>query len=141
MAHVLIVSPPTNLLRVFYGIDHAVGVRGPNRPDDVMLVQFFLRALSRVDDAVTRESYFPKGQALIEVDGIYGPQTAAYIRHFEAVLSRASTGAAMKLWQDGVIDPKPPGRDVGCLVGPERCDAGQMEVPVRTFWTQVIGSE
>jgi type IV pilus assembly protein PilY1 len=36
---------------------------------------------------------------------------------------------------------EPPGRDVGCLVGPERCDAGQMEVPVRTFWTQVIGSE
>src|SRR5215831_18979374 len=113
MAHVLILSPPTSIMRVFYGIDHAVGVRGANRRDDVMLVQFFLRALSRVDDPVSRESYFPKGQALIEVDGIYGGQTAAYIKHFEDVLSRASVGREFKLWQDGVIDPKPPGRDVG----------------------------
>ena len=80
-----------------------------------MLVQFFLKALSRTDDVVTRESYFPKGQSMIDVDGIYGAQTAAYIKHFEDVLSRASTGAKMKLWQDGVIDPKPP----GLIVGPQ----------------------
>jgi len=99
---------------VLYGVDQAVGVHGANRPDDVMLVQFFLRALSRVNDVVTRESYFPTGQALIDVDGIYGPQTAAYIRHFEAVLSRAAPGA---LWRDGVIDPRPQGRNFGPLHG------------------------
>jgi hypothetical protein len=104
-------------MRVFYGIDQAVGLRRPNRPDDVMLVQFFLRAVSRTDDPVTRESFFPKGQALIDIDGIYGPQTAAYINHFETVLSRASTGAKMKLWQDGVIDAKPAGQTVGPLHG------------------------
>src|SRR5262249_15999291 len=115
MAHVLIISPPTALMRVFYGIDQGVGVRGANRRDDVMLVQFFFSALSRLADHVTRESYFPKGQALIEVDGIYDRQTAAYIKHFEDVLSRASTGQRFKMWQDGVIDPKPAGRDAGPL--------------------------
>jgi hypothetical protein len=116
MAHVLVTSPPTAIMRVFYGIDQAVGVRGANRGDDVMLVQFFLRALARVDDPVTKESYFPKGQAMIEVDGLYGPRTAAFINHFEDVLSRASTGD-FKMWQDGVIDPKPQGRNVGPLHG------------------------
>jgi peptidoglycan hydrolase-like protein with peptidoglycan-binding domain len=114
MAPVLIVSPPNVLLRVFYGIDLAVGAHRPNRPDDVKLVQFFLRSLSRINDVVTRESYFPSGQALLEADGFYGPQTAAYIKHFEAVLSRAAPGGGpMKPWQDGVIDPKPPGLSFG----------------------------
>jgi peptidoglycan hydrolase-like protein with peptidoglycan-binding domain len=114
MAHVLILSPPNVLLRVFYGIDLAVGAHRPNRPDDVKLVQFFLRSLSRINDVVTRESYFPSGQALLEADGFYGPQTAAYIKHFEAVLSRAAPGGGpMKPWQDGVIDPKPPGLSFG----------------------------
>jgi hypothetical protein len=114
MAHVLILSPPSALLRVFYNVDHAVGPHRFNGRDDVMLVQFFLRSLSRVNDVITRESYFPTGQALIDTDGIYGPQTAAYIRHFEAVLSRAAPGA---LWRDGVIDPRPPGQNVGPLHG------------------------
>jgi len=77
-----------------------------------MLVQFFLRALSRVNDPLTKESYLPKGQTPIDVDGMYGPQTAVYIKHWEDVLSRASPGD-FKLWQDGVIDPKPPGQTVG----------------------------
>jgi hypothetical protein len=42
---------------------------------------------------------------------------------------------------DDCPQQSPPGRDIGCLVGPERCNAGQTEVPVRTFWTQVTGSE
>lgn len=116
MAHVLVISPPTSIMRVFYGIDQAVGVRGANRRDDVMLVQFFLRALARADDPISKESYRPKGQTPIDVDGIYGPQTAAYIKHFEDVLSRASD-VGMKLWQDGVIDPKPPGQNMGPLHG------------------------
>jgi hypothetical protein len=111
MAHVLIVSPPTGL-RVLYNVNYAIGPARPNRPDDVLLVQFFLRALARVNDVTTRESYFATGQALIDTDGIYGPQTAAYIRHFEAVLSRSLPGA---LWRDGVIDPRPPGQNFGPL--------------------------
>jgi peptidoglycan hydrolase-like protein with peptidoglycan-binding domain len=114
MAHVLILSPPSPLIRVMYEVDQSVGVRGFNRRDDVMLVQFFLRALARVNDVITRESYFPPGQAMIDADGIYGPQTAAYIKHFEAVLERSAPGS---LWQDGVIDPRPQGQKFGPLHG------------------------
>jgi hypothetical protein len=117
MVHVLILSPPTTFMRVFYGIDLAVGARGANRRDDVMLVQFFLKSVARTNDSITKESYTPPGQAVLQVDGIYGPRTAAYINHFEAVLSRASQGAAMQLWQDGVVDPKPPGINVGPVHG------------------------
>src|SRR5438128_12432047 len=102
MVHVLVLSPSTAIMRVFYGIDLAVGVRGANRRDDVMLVQFFLKSISKTNDSVTKESYMPPGQAPLGVDGLYGPRTAAYLKHFEAVLSRASSGAAMQLWQDGV---------------------------------------
>jgi hypothetical protein len=117
MVHVLLLSPPTPMMRVFYGIDLAVGASRANRRDDVMLVQFFLKSLSRTIDSETKESYTPSGQAMLQVDGIYGPRTAAYVKHFEAVLSRASQGAAMQLWQDGVIDSKPPGTNVGPIHG------------------------
>src|SRR5437899_5830867 len=82
-----------------------------------MLVQFFLKSISKTNDSVTKESYMPPGQAPLGVDGLYGPRTAAYLKHFEAVLSRASSGAAMQLWQDGVVDPKPPGINVGPVHG------------------------
>src|SRR5215208_4070845 len=101
MVHVLILSPATSIMRVFYGIDLAVGPGKANRRDDVLLVQFFLRSISRTTDNVTKESYSPPGQAPLLVDGLYGPRTAAYLKHFETVLSRASQGAAMQLWQDG----------------------------------------
>ena len=50
-------------------------------------------------------------------------------------------------------DPPPPcdgdecpdqdvaGRDVSCLVGPEQCTGGATEVPVRTFWTQILSED
>ena len=113
MAHVLILSP-ASAIRVFYNVDHAVGPGRLNRRDDVLLVQFFLRSLARVNDVMTQDSYFPTGQALIDTDGVFGPQTAAYIKHFEAVLSRSLPGA---LWRDGVIDPRPSGQNFGPLHG------------------------
>ncbi len=33
-------------------------------------------------------------------------------------------------------DGNPGDRQVGCLVGPTACDAGQIEAPVKTFWVQ-----
>ena len=117
MVNVLVLSPPTSIMRVFYGIDMAVGSGRPNRRDDVLLVQFFLKTLSRAPDSITKESYVPAGQAPLQIDGIYGPRTAAYISQFAAVLSRASKGEAMQLWQDGVIDPKPPGLNFGPIHG------------------------
>jgi hypothetical protein len=117
MVHVLILSPPSSIMRVFYGIDLAVGGRGANRRDDVMLVQFFLKSVSRTTDSITKESYLPPGEAPLQVDGLYGPRTAAYFRHFAGVLSRASQGTAMQLWQDGAIDAKPPGINVGPVHG------------------------
>lgn len=90
MAHVLLLSPPTPLMRVLYGIDLPVGTGKANRRDDVLLVQFFLKSISRTTDSVTKESYSPPGQSPLQVDGVFGPRTAAYLKHFEGVLSRAS---------------------------------------------------
>jgi type IV pilus assembly protein PilY1 len=40
---------------------------------------------------------------------------------------------------DGEDDERPQGtgRDIGCVVGPESCNAATREVPVKTFWNQV----
>ena len=33
-------------------------------------------------------------------------------------------------------DDGPGGRDIGCVIGPESCDAAGVELPVKTFWRQ-----
>jgi hypothetical protein len=104
-------------LRVFYAIDHAVGAGCPNRRDDVLLVQFFLRALAPRGDPETHESFTPSGEGILAVDGICGSRSITYIKHFQGMMNRAAKDISMGTWQDGRVDPVPAGRQFGPLHG------------------------
>lgn len=92
------------LLRHVYLVQRAVGAGRANRRDDVMLVQFFLKAISHRQDTKSGESYKPPGEPELAVDGVCGSHTIAYIRHFQRVLRRAIPGSFYEPWEDGVVD-------------------------------------
>jgi peptidoglycan hydrolase-like protein with peptidoglycan-binding domain len=84
--------------RNFYNVDTAVGQGCPNRRDDVLLVQYFLReSFKGVSDF--KKDPFPGG--VLAVDGRAGPQTFAAIRHFQKVSKAKGFSSA----QDGRVDP------------------------------------
>ena len=87
-------------MRVIYDLDLAVGRGGPNRHDDVLLIQFFLRVAMEDADS---PGYKPPGQAAIGIDGNYGSQTQAYIGFFQAEAKKRNP-ARMPI-TDGKIDP------------------------------------
>jgi hypothetical protein len=117
MAYVKLLKAETRYLRHVYYIDGAVGEGQVNKPDDVMLVQFFLKACSSRTDTLSGESYQAPGQREILVDGICGATTVAFIRHFQGVLDRAAKSAELRPWQDGVVDAVPPGGMFGAVHG------------------------
>ncbi|MFO1294657.1 MAG: hypothetical protein U1F07_16590 [Rubrivivax sp.] len=87
-------------MRVIYDVDAAVGRNAPNRRDDVLLIQFFLRVAMENADS---PGYRPPGQEAIAVDGRWGPQTQAYIDFFQQEAKRRNP-ARMPI-TDGRIDP------------------------------------
>jgi hypothetical protein len=117
MAYIKILRTDTRFVRHVYFIDGAVGQGRANRRDDVLLVQFFLKALSKRSEVESGESYQPPGQHEIQVDGVCGPTTIAFIRHFQGVVDRAAKTPAFMPWQDGVVDPVPPGGTFGVVHG------------------------
>ena len=74
MARVIFLSPPHLALGHLFTVDHAVGLHGANHRHDVLLVQFFLRALIPT----------PAGAPTIPLDGYCGRQTINWIRYFQA---------------------------------------------------------
>ncbi len=117
MAYLKILRAETRYVRHVYFIDGAVGQGRANSRDDVMLVQFFLKAISTRADTESGESYQPPGQRGIQVDGVCGATTIAYIRHFQGVTDRSAKSPALKPWQDGAVDPVPPGGRFGSVHG------------------------
>src|SRR5882672_8015257 len=107
MAYIKLLKAESRYVRHVYFIDGAVGQGRANRRDDVLLVQFFLKALSKRSEVESGESYQPPGQREIQVDGVCGSATTAFIRHFQGVIDRAAKGSAFRPWQDGVVDPVP----------------------------------
>jgi hypothetical protein len=81
-------------LDFFYNVTMAVGPvgRAPNRPDDVMLVQYLLTTLVRVGLWVP-----PTLSKRFLVDGRMGPDTAAWITDYQLIKHRVVV-------QDGRID-------------------------------------
>jgi hypothetical protein len=81
-------------LDFIYNVTMAVGPpgRAPNRPDDVMLVQYLMKTIVRVGLWVppTLSKPFP-------VDGRMGPDTAAWIQDYQLTKHR-------RIIQDGRID-------------------------------------
>jgi hypothetical protein len=87
-------------MRVIYDIDGVVGRGGANRREDVLLVQFFLKIAMQHAD---RPGYVPPGQAPIDVDGSFGPQTQTYIDFFQQEAKRRNPERLPIL--DGKIHP------------------------------------
>jgi hypothetical protein len=71
MARVILVCPPKPQLPYVFVVDRAVGEGCPNYREDVLLVQFFLRTL------------ISAGGRPLAVNGIFGHETTAYIKHFQ----------------------------------------------------------
>jgi peptidoglycan hydrolase-like protein with peptidoglycan-binding domain len=88
-------------LRVLYDVDAAVGRGGPNRRDDVLLIQLLLRVAT--EDSPDSPGYRPPGEDLIAIDGSYGRQTQAYIDFFQQEAKRRNPKQLPLT--DGKIDP------------------------------------
>jgi hypothetical protein len=88
-------------LKVLYLTDQAVGAGCPNLPEDVALVQFFLRVA--MENSAASKGYRPPGEAPINVDGRCGPQTIRYIRYFLEESNRRYPHEPLKV--DSRVDP------------------------------------
>lgn len=82
----------------FYNVSAAVGPGASNATDDVMLVQFFLREIAK------DQSVGPQGRppTPLTVDGVYGPNTAAWIAWFQNSMNAKFAGST---YADGRVDP------------------------------------
>lgn len=98
MARVML-FPPGAVNPFFYNLDAAVGPGSPNKKDDVLLVQYFIKAI--LDDPVASNPPLPlKPGEVFNVDGIAGPITFRAIKHYQDM--RRSKGVA--ILSDGRID-------------------------------------
>ena len=83
---------------IFYNVDTSVGPGRPNRRDDVLLVQYFMRESFKGVPSFKKDP-FPGG--VLAVHGRAGPQTFAAIRHFQKMAKKTGLTSA----QDGRVDP------------------------------------
>ena len=105
-------APTIQALPLVYSVDSPVGPNCINKRDDVLLVQFFLKVISEHD-----RLYLPPGQSPMQIDGIQGPQTSAFIRQYQIENSRRNPGAEAGggLKQDGVVHPVQAGSIIGSV--------------------------
>jgi hypothetical protein len=97
--------------REFFVVDEPVGPGLKNAPDDVALVQFFLRIASEtVGDA---QGFKPPGALPISIDGRFGTQTRTYIDFYQKEVNRRL--GQKNLQEDGRIDPIAPGQTRGAI--------------------------
>ena len=81
MAHVLLTKDPQ--ATHVYNVDAAVGPGCPNRTDDVLLVQYFLKACFDNPQAFTPPFGPPPPGPPLTVDGMAGQITFRWIDHFQ----------------------------------------------------------
>ena len=94
------------IVKVIYSVDQTVGPGCPNEKRDVLLVQFFLRAASKPGGGLP--GIQPPGATALTVDGIFGPKTAAYIKHYQ-------TAGGSAAYVDGKVSPIQGGSTVGAI--------------------------
>ena len=99
-------------IKILYTVDMAVGVGCPNRRDDVLLVQFFLKVVSEGPETAL---YKPPGQPPMATDGAWGRISQAYLNQYISANSAVNPGAP--LTQDGRVDPVMNGRFFGSRTG------------------------
>jgi len=109
MARVYLINTSFKLA---YTIDQAVGNGCPNRRDDVLLVQFFLKVVSEGPD---KSGFTPVGRGPMKIDGFWGPISQAYLNQFIAFNS--TQNPTSPLTQDGRVDPVVHGRATGSRTG------------------------
>jgi len=115
MARILIVRNNTKeVADVIYTVEQRVGPGAPNLRDDVLLVQFFLRALQ--ESGGGGRPFTPPGlTAPLAIDGRFGKQTAAHIKFFQEEDSRRNPDAT--LVTDQLVDPVRGGQLTGPRTG------------------------
>ena len=107
MAYIQLFAPETSLIRVFFGVDAAVGPGQPNRREDVLLVQYSLRAMAGKEYDLGKGNFIGvPGKPPIAVDGVCGINTIAAIKRFQSLYHEGKV-------KDGVVDPNPPGQTHG----------------------------
>jgi hypothetical protein len=80
-----------------------VGSYLPNKPDDVMLVQYLLKKIYlKADETQGRITNYPSDITKLKIDGIHGPKTQAAIEQFQLQLRRSGKNNAT----DGAVDPE-----------------------------------
>jgi hypothetical protein len=99
-------------IKVAYTVDQAVGTGCPNRREDVLLVQHLLKIAW--NDAGASKGFRPPGEAApLSVDGMFGPQTARFIKFFQEEAIRRGANCAT----DQRVDPAVSGTSSGGLSG------------------------
>lgn len=107
MAHIKLIPRDNGFMRCVFFVDAAVGPGRPNRRDDVLLVQFFLRAMwTRENRPGDKQTMGVPGKPPLAVDGRFGPDTQAAIKRFQDLYHEGKLS-------DGVVDVVPPGQSVG----------------------------
>ncbi len=95
-------------LNQIYLVSQGVGPGRPNQGDDVVLVQFFLKACSLRQDKTTGERLKPPDAPELAIDGVWGQNSLAYLRRFVAINNKAVTTLGGDLqfqrWDDGAVD-------------------------------------
>ena len=109
MARVFINGRPDT--KHLYSVDNSVGLGCPNKRDDVLLVQFFLKVATL--SVPTSAGYNPPGEKLISVDGNCGPQTIRYIKFFQEEGNRRNPGS--QTTTDNRVDPVLTGTPFGSI--------------------------
>jgi hypothetical protein len=87
----------------------AVRFGPPNLPDDVMLVQFFLKKIAENPGKFDRPFFPPRQHLLMKVDGKFGEITRTWIEKFQNHLN--NIGRTML--RDGVVDRVRNGTSIG----------------------------
>jgi hypothetical protein len=115
MSRTLALTSPGRLLTVVYVVDSAVGAGCRNLRDDVLLVQFFLRALGPNTVHGTMETFQPQNGPPLAIDGVCGRRTIAAIKSFQTQFNKAvgDPDNAGFLAQDGVVHPLEQGSQFG----------------------------
>ena len=102
----------TSFMKLVHTVDQAVGTGCPNRRDDVLLVQFFLKVVS---DGPERSLLTPGGFPPLHIDGLWGPISQAYLDQYIQV--KSAENPASQLSEDGRVDPVVSGRVSGSMTG------------------------
>lgn len=91
-------SKPGQVL-TFYNVTMAVGTNAPNRRDDAFMVQYMLK---RVYERPAYKNFtLTPQQGTMSVDGVCGPITVRWIRHFQLDVRNVVGGP---IFVDGRID-------------------------------------